>query len=456
MLFFAFNVQINCQTVSGKVRDQCTNLPIYGYKLSITRPPYYTDVTTAVDGYYSYNLTGLTSGSWTFKPIYAGSISYPTSLIYTVPSTGPYTNQDYLISNPTSPSFTINGNVPLVGGARTIIVCGAILPTVANTSLFSSYAGGYRWSVMNSDAAGSNLTTFYTGGWSSFQTTIFSDAAASGLIANGNYYKLKLEVKDACGGTSNIKSYIYHILYSKGTLEFRLQNYDTPSTDFPQALYMSSSIPVMGNISGWIGKTVSSSPSLTKYKIIIYEVNGSGAKVGSDILNQEYSATSFPFNLSFSQMFSPNPSYFYTNYGSTAGKTYKIITSLYHPYCGYQDEAYSFFRIKQSCAACIVVSDDSYNDESYTFTAKLQNEIDVFPNPVSDEVNIGFYKINIESISDLKVYSASGNLIKRLSNGTRTVNKINFNLNTSDLFPGIYFFKYGEGKNSSFGKFVKM
>ena len=54
------NIQIvNSQTVSGIIREKCSNLPIPGYKLSFIRSPYNTLVTANGSGAYSFNLTGL-------------------------------------------------------------------------------------------------------------------------------------------------------------------------------------------------------------------------------------------------------------------------------------------------------------------------------------------------------------------------------------------------------------
>ena len=101
------------------------------------------------------------------------------SYAYTVPSAGPYINQDFLVTNPTIPAFTINGLAPLSSGARDILVCGSsgTLPVVANTSLFSSFCGGYKWVVWNSDEVGTTLNAIHVNNWTqSFDQDILSDA----------------------------------------------------------------------------------------------------------------------------------------------------------------------------------------------------------------------------------------------------------------------------------------
>lgn len=72
------------------------------------------------------------------------------------------------------------------------------------------------------------------------------------------------------------------------------------------------------------------------------------------------------------------------------------------------------------------------------------NEINVYPNPFSDKINI-----NLEEKSDLSIYSIDGKLLRQQNLG------LNSELDFSDLNKGIYFLKISNFKSSKSVKIIK-
>jgi hypothetical protein len=78
-----------------------------------------------------------------------------------------------------------------------------------------------------------------------------------------------------------------------------------------------------------------------------------------------------------------------------------------------------------------------------------ENEVFIYPNPVTDELTVQSLKFKVESV---EVYDVVGKVLQ--SQETRTRNQVN--VNVSSLAPGIYFVKVESERGIVVRKFVKI
>ena len=128
-------------------------------------------------------------------------------------------------------------------------------------------------------------------------------------------------------------------------------------------------------------------------------------------------------------------------------------------YCALEDGTYTL-EVTNSDNGCISVFtqviDHDGSLDCFSSSEDLANEIDlkIFPNPVSDQINISL-NVSGEETLEIRFYDMLG----RLQNGGLLTRQVFGNtllqLPTNDLSPGMYFVELRFGENSVIEKFMK-
>jgi hypothetical protein len=86
------------------------------------------------------------------------------------------------------------------------------------------------------------------------------------------------------------------------------------------------------------------------------------------------------------------------------------------------------------------------------------NETGIFvtPNPAKDIITVSWYGVKTNSVVDVKIYNSVGHIFKKISQPVPQGSSI-FNINVSNLLPGVYYIKTVDIKNNTIlnTKFVK-
>ncbi|MCC7533191.1 MAG: T9SS type A sorting domain-containing protein [Bacteroidia bacterium] len=80
------------------------------------------------------------------------------------------------------------------------------------------------------------------------------------------------------------------------------------------------------------------------------------------------------------------------------------------------------------------------------------NELEIFPNPVNDMLNIK-YSLAANAKTNISIYNSTGQLIKEVSNN-QTIGTYTLTIDTKQFANGIYYIRFFEGVNSKQAKFI--
>ena len=83
----------------------------------------------------------------------------------------------------------------------------------------------------------------------------------------------------------------------------------------------------------------------------------------------------------------------------------------------------------------------------------LQN-IELYPNPAQNEVNLNFVKQNNDDNFSIKVFDVVGKEIESIHNGLLTSGEHHFLINTQNYQTGVYFISLNDGVNSRLQKLI--
>jgi len=475
---FIANHFLNAQCAHGFVYDYCTGQPLNGVNLYSTNRGctiFMDHETTNNYGYYEICNPASDANcreNWNVKCSNDGLFIAPNQID---PSTG-YTfpwnyngvsNNNFYVHNPSTPNFKLNEKEgSILGysqpfnqygnqeGLQKIYKCTSDNPfTIQNLSSFQNLITEYKFTLFRSDAQGNLGVQVQNTG---FQTTFPTSSNVKDLFPlqpDGNYYRLRLEIKNACGIINKqtdawIQWNISALPYNNA---FTINNWDANNnygfipnqTTQPGALCGASSIGIASDLTNV-------SPDFYEYRIKVYECdqNGNSTGVGT-VYDVVKNATEFPIHsTTLSGLIGGQQTQFYSRYNEFVPKQFKMEVSIHNP-CGWST-AFSYFKLKPNCIRCKT----SHNTGSQVVNEKSEksilsdndNDFEIFPNPTSDF-------IYLHSSSPL-----NGKLEILDINGKCVINRniIDINrVNVSNLTSGVYILNYSDQNINISKKFIK-
>lgn len=268
-------------------------------------------------------------------------------------------------------------------------------------------------------------------------------------------YRVTVRITDCCGNVSEKHAYINLLQSINPVIDLEIYDNNPPNPSNPWISASNNPVSPTNVGSASISYQVAGSTgNITGYDVLIEEVNSSGTPVGAGTIYNKAITTNnisgistqnlnalcvpnsvWPSNPGFGGCSSTNPTYSgYTGYFSfTNGlysyqKEYKITVTLLNP-CS-NSSAVAYVYVSSQGNRGVVTSINNMPNAS--------QQINVYPNPASNEVTISLNAIDDEDYT-VSILDISGRELKKISSFKLKQNQeTNLKIDTSDLGDGIY------------------
>jgi Secretion system C-terminal sorting domain len=387
---------------------------------------------------------------------YVTNSNYPDPINRTTVGYAAYAN--YTTAVPTT-NFTLNGSTttPTLFSCQTMTLGNSYLsPTCANETrtLRMQLVGG-----TTTPAITVPLTTSYN-----LKTLFPTQTATQGT------YEITLFISNKFG-TSTTKRTVNVAIQLVSNANFTLVQYKTGPTPVilqPQTVFSPSNTIELGGRYGQINFATSNPGVISKYKVEVWEVNGSGFNLtvapllkttlfAQDGFVPVTVASPLPGlqNLNFLYTAQNTDDYFNTlSEADRAAKKFRIVFTV-NNICG-DVASFSYFKIRENCPNCRL-SNSGNHEEKVEVLSVADNSLltaTVYPNPAVEALEIA-YNLPTETLVSIRIFDVFGKEVTAITPSMQNMGNHTEHISITEFAKGVYFYTLETNTDKISGKFIK-